>query len=185
MVVVWRNPTGTFDFSGKDITEIPAQPQDITELPADQSRKVWGWLNLSDCAKLEKLPDDLEVSETLFLCGCTALTVLPSNLRAGQNIYLDDCVSLRSLPVDIVAKHIDIDGCTSLLNCLSNTCVYSNIIFDQRTIIAVMHDDALSWCKDNDIDIVMKRVESDGNIPVEGYCIEDAAQLFHFKLKWG
>jgi hypothetical protein len=73
---------------------------DIRELPADL--RVEFRIDLSNCTKLERLPEGLKVG-TLVLNGCSALEALPENL----GIYFLDisgCTALRSWPREAILR---------------------------------------------------------------------------------
>jgi len=60
-----------------------------------------GQLNLSVCASLTTLPDNLTVNTNLNLSDCISLTSLPSNLTVGGFLSLKNCTSLTDLPDDL------------------------------------------------------------------------------------
>ena len=62
---------------------------------------------------LETLPADLDVEYKLDLSGCAALRELPENLKVGS-LILTGCTSLTALPEGLDVYFLDISGCTRL-----------------------------------------------------------------------
>ncbi|MBC8139632.1 MAG: hypothetical protein H8F28_27440 [Fibrella sp.] len=73
---------------------VDASDSGLVEIPADV--QIENALNLSGCADLVTLPENLRVG-TLNLSGCTKLAALPEGLRADF-LDISDCVSLTSFP---------------------------------------------------------------------------------------
>lgn len=73
---------------------VDASDSGLVEIPDDV--RIENALNLSGCADLQTLPDNLRVG-TLNLSGCTKLAALPEGLQVD---FLDvsDCVSLTRFP---------------------------------------------------------------------------------------
>lgn len=73
---------------------VDASDSGLVEIPADA--RIENALNLSGCADLATLPENLRVG-TLNLSGCTKLAALPEGLQADF-LDISDCVSLTGFP---------------------------------------------------------------------------------------
>lgn len=73
---------------------VDASDSGITEVPA--SVRIENSLNLSGCAELRSLPENLKVG-TLNLAGCTQLSALPEGLDV-EFLDISDCISLTGWP---------------------------------------------------------------------------------------
>lgn len=72
--------------------------KELTKLP--DGLEVCFWLGLQDCTSITELPDDLVVCAHLEIAGCKKLKALPANLSAGSNIYLDGfCISMFEMHI--------------------------------------------------------------------------------------
>jgi hypothetical protein len=93
--------TGTLDLSGC---------VSLTRLPAGLSV---AFLDLADCAGLVELPADLRLrGGRLNLRNCARLHKLPENLGEVAQLDLSGCLNIRALPEGLgVTSWIDVGGC--------------------------------------------------------------------------
>lgn len=90
-------------------------------------RGAWG-LDLSGCAQLESLPDNLDVKR-LDIAGCSSLETLPAGLKTYQLIAQN--TGLRSIPDDIQVEYkLDLTNCRELASLPDGLTVGSLIIRD-------------------------------------------------------
>lgn len=94
--------------------ELNASGSGLRSLPA--SLRVEFRLNLSNCTRLETLPEGLRVG-SLILRGCTALPALPEGL-AVYFLDISGCTSLTDWPQQAAVQigRLDARGCTRLRN---------------------------------------------------------------------
>ena len=74
--------------------QVDAADSGIAEVPA--TARIENHLNLSGCAELRRLPDDLRVG-TLNVSGCTQLATLPNGLDVDF-LDISDCIALTGWP---------------------------------------------------------------------------------------
>jgi len=67
------------------------------------------------------LPDNLQVSGSLYLNGCTGLTALPDNLQVSGSLDLRGCTKLKALPDNLqVSGELYLRGCKRLTATIRN-----------------------------------------------------------------
>ena len=132
----------------------------ITKLPNDLY--VEGYLSLTNCKQLIKLPDDLYVGgdlrlddtnikklpDNLYIDGdleltnCKQLTKLPDNLRIiGGFLALENCIQLTELPANLYVKYgLILDRCKQLTE-LPNKLFVGGDLFLRGTIFATEYSD--------------------------------------------
>jgi hypothetical protein len=76
---------------------------------------IRGSLNLNGNADLQRLPDVLAVTGSIFLSDCPNLKVMPSEMYVGDSIYMDR-VGIRDLPKTMKAgRKITMNECPNVL----------------------------------------------------------------------
>ena len=74
-----------------------------------------GDLYLGDSPQLTRLPDGLEIIDSLDLADCKLITELPKGLKVGRNLRLTGCSGLTKLPKGLkVGRDLIIEYCTGL-----------------------------------------------------------------------
>jgi hypothetical protein len=97
---------------GLKVYELNLSGTQIKNLPADI--QVASRLDLSDCDRLEMLPDGLTVG-TLILRGCTALASIPERLDVWF-LDLSQCWAVERWPAEVTIRggYLQLRGCTAL-----------------------------------------------------------------------
>jgi len=71
-------------------------------------------VELRDCPKLRRLPENLEVNGRMILSGIGPITRWPDDLRVGSNLLIQNCPEIQELPALRIGGSLRIVGASNL-----------------------------------------------------------------------
>ena len=86
------------------------------------------YLYCADCPSLKNLPEKLPLCLTLYCADCTSLKNLPEKLPSCLTLECLNCPKLKFLPEFSKIQHLDIIGCSKLLENIGYRVAKFNIV---------------------------------------------------------